>query len=101
MSRVMDTSEHEMVRVEILELCQEAMPYGTNPQILRAALRKSGYDLAERDLLAQIDYLKGKKLVETQDVDNRRLGLHRLVIRLTPEGTDFLEGNGPDIAGVG
>ncbi len=101
MSRAMDTAEHEIVRTEILELCREAMPYGTNPQILRAALRKSGYDLSEKELLTQTGYLKGKGLVETQDVDNRRLGLHRLVIRLTPEGTDFLEGNGPDITGVG
>ena len=90
MSRVMDTAEHEALRLEILELCREAQPYGTNPNVLRAALRKSGYDLPERDLLTQIGYLK-----------DRRLGLQRLVVRLTSEGTDYLEGNGPDIAGVG
>lgn len=101
MSRVMDTAEHEALRLEILELCREAQPYGTNPNVLRAALRKNGYDLPERDLLTQIGYLKDKGLVETQEVQNRRLGLQRLVVRLTSEGTDYLEGNGPDIAGVG
>lgn len=101
MSRVMDTAEHETVRTEILELCREAMPYGTNPNVLRAALRKNGYDLQEREILTQIDYLKGKGLVETQEVSNRRLDIHRLIVRLTPAGTDCLEGNGPDITGVG
>ena len=101
MSRLMDTAEHETLRLEILELCREAQPYGTNPNVLRAALRKSGYDLQERDLLTQIDYLKGKGLVETQEVQNRRLDIHRLIVRLTPAGTDCLEGSGPDITGVG
>lgn len=101
MSRLLDAAEHETLRAEILELCREAQPYGTNPNVLRAALRKSGYDLDERDLLAQIDYLEGKGLVEAQEVQNRRLGLRRLIVRLTSAGTDFLEGNGPDIAGVG
>lgn len=101
MSRMIDTAEHEAVRTEILELCREAQPYGTNPNVLRAALKKSGYDLQERDLLTQIEYLKGKGLVETQEVQNRRLDIQRLIVRLTPAGTDYLEGNGPDIAGVG
>lgn len=101
MSKLMDTAEHEELRMEILELCREAQPYGTNPNVLRAALRKGGYDLPERELLTQIDYLKGKGLVETQEVRNRRLDIRRLIVRLTPAGTDCLEGNGPDIIGVG
>lgn len=101
MSKLMDTAEREELRIEILQLCMEAQPYGTNPNVLRAALRKGGYDLPERELLTQIDYLKGKGLVETQEVQNRRLDIHRLIVRLTPAGTDFLEGNGPDITGVG
>lgn len=101
MSKLMDTAEREELRMEILQLCMEAQPYGTNPNVLRAALRKGGYDLPERELLTQIDYLKGKGLVETQEVQNRRLDIHRLIVRLTPAGTDFLEGNGQDITGVG
>ena len=57
MSRALDTAEHEELRLEILELCREAQPYGTNPNVLRAALRKSGNDLSERELLTQVDYL--------------------------------------------
>ena len=101
MSRLMNTAEHEELRLEILELCREAQPYGTNPNVLRAALRKSGHEISERELLTQVDYLKGKGLVETQEVVNRRLAINRLIVRLTAAGTDYLEGNGPDIAGVG
>lgn len=101
MSKTLDTAEHEELRLEILELCREAQPYGTNPNVLRAALRKCGHDLSERDMLTQIGYLKDKGLVETQEVQNRRLGIQRLIVRLTSAGTDYLEGNGPDITGVG
>lgn len=101
MSRALDTAEHEELRLEILELCREAQPYGTNPNVLRAALRKSGYEMSERELLTQVDYLKDKGLVETQEVINRRLAINRLIVQLTAAGTDYLEGNGPDITGVG
>lgn len=101
MSRALDTAEHEELRLEILELCREAQPYGTNPNVLRAALRKSGHDLSEKEVLIQIDYLKDKGLVETQEVVNRRLDINRLIVRLTAAGTDYLEGNGLDITGVG
>lgn len=101
MSKALDTAEHEELRLEILELCKEAQPYGTNPNVLRAALRKGGHDLSERELLTQIEYLTGKGLAETQEVQNRRLNIRRLIVRLTPAGTDYLEGNGPDITGVG
>lgn len=101
MSRLMDTAGHEELRKEILELCREAQPYGTNPNVLRAALRKSGHDLSEKALLIQIGYLKDKGLVETQEVVNRRLAIHRLIVQLTAAGMDYLEGNGPDITGVG
>lgn len=101
MSRLVDTAGNEELRLEILELCREAHPYGAGVNVLRIALRKGGHDLSERELLTQIDYLKGKGLVETQEIDNRRLDIHRLIVRLTPAGTDYLEGNGPDITGVG
>ncbi len=101
MGRLMDTAGNEGLRLEILELCKEAHPYGAGLNVLRIALRKSGYDLSEQELYTQAEYLKGKGLVELQEISNRRLDIHRLIARLTPAGTDYLEGNGPDITGVG
>lgn len=100
MGNVMDTAENEVIRREILELCRQSAPYGAGTPILKAALRKEDYVLTEKELLAQIEYLKGKGLVSTQEVQNRRLNLERLIVSLTPEGVDYLDGNGPDIAGV-
>lgn len=101
MSNVMDTAENEIVRREILELCRETQPYGAGLPILKAVLRKSGYEVRDKELLTHIEYLKGKGMIRTEEVSNRRLELHRVIAYLTPEGTDYLEGNGPDIAGVG
>lgn len=101
MSKIMDTAENEIIRREILELCRETQPYGAGLQTLKAALRKSDYDVEDKALLAQIEYLRGKGLIRTEEVSNRRLELHRVIAYLTPEGTDYLDGNGPDIVGVG
>lgn len=100
MSKIMDVAEKEIIRQEILEMCQMAAPEGASEKVIRAALRKSGYDLAEEEVMRQIDYLEGKKLVTSQKVENRALGIKRVVIRITPDGTDYLEGNKTDIAGI-
>lgn len=100
MSSVMDTAEKEVIRREILELCRETQPYGAGLPALKAALRKSDYDVSDKELLTHVEYLKGKSLIRTEEVANRRLGICRVIVHLTPEGTDYLDGNGQDIVGV-
>lgn len=100
MSDLLKTAEKEILRREIMELCEQAAPIGAGLPVLKAALRKSGYDLTEQDILRQVDYLEGKGLVKKDVIENRRLDISRCVVTLTPEGMDFLEGNGPDVPGV-
>lgn len=101
MNSLIDTAKNEVVRKEILELCRQTAPYGAGIPVLRAALRKCDYDLTEQELQQQVGYLAGKGLVREEMVENRRLNMKRCIVFLTPEGVDYLEGNGPDIAGVG
>ena len=96
----MQTAGHEVVRREILELCQQTAPYGAGIPVLKAALRKSGYDLSEREIEKQADYLEQKGLIRREVIENRRLGINRCILFLSSGGVDYLEGNGPDIAGV-
>ena len=100
MSDLINTAASEVIRREILELCRETEPYGAGTQVIKAALRKNGYAVDDRELLMHIEYLKGKGLVRTDEVSNRRLDIHRLIVHLTPAGIDYLDGNGPDIVGV-
>lgn len=100
MSNLMNAAENEVIRREILELCKETAPYGAGLPVLKVALRKNDYDVNDKELLTHIEYLKGKKLIRTEEVCNKRMNLHRLIVYLTPEGMDYLDGNGPDIIGV-
>lgn len=100
MSNLMNTAEKETIRREIMDLCSQAAPYGAGLPVLKAALRKCGHDLTDQELEVQVDYLEGKGLVKKNVVENRRLAINRCIVVLTPAGTDYLEGNGPDIAGV-
>lgn len=100
MSDLINTAEKETIRREIMELCGQAAPYGAGLPVLKAALRKCGHDLTDGELMRQVDYLEGKQLVKKDVVENRRLGINRCIVSLTPAGTDYLEGNGPEITGV-
>ncbi len=100
MSNLLDTAGNEVMRKEILELCEQAAPYGAGLPVLKAALRKCGYELDEKELLKQVDYLAGKGLVKKEMIENQRLNISRCIVFLTPEGTDYLEGNGTDVTGV-
>ena len=97
----MDTANKEVIRREILELCRETQPFGAGFPALKAALRKCDHEVSEKELLTHVEYLKGKGLIRTEEISNKRLGLNRVLAHLTPEGMDYLDGNGPDIVGVG
>lgn len=97
----MHTAENEVARREILELCRQADQCGAGIPVVRAALRRFGHVMTDQELMLQVGYLEGKGLVRKETVENRRLGIKRCIVFLTPQGMDYLEGNGPEIAGVG
>lgn len=84
-----------------MELCGQTGDCGAGIPVMKAALRKFKHDITEQELIMHIGYLEGKGLVRRETVENHRLGIKRCIVFLTPEGIDYLEGNGPDIVGVG
>ena len=101
MSSMLKTVEKEIIRLEIMELCQMAAPEGTNVKIIRGCLKKNEEELPEEEIFRQVDYLKGKGLLSVVKVNNSRLGISREVIKITPAVVDYIEGNAGDIAGIG
>lgn len=74
MNEILNVAGKEIVRREIMELCREAEPYGAGTPVLKAALRKTGHDLTDQELMRQVDYLEGKGLVHKEMVENRGWG---------------------------
>ena len=66
MNEILNVAGKEIVRREIMELCREAEPYGAGTPVLKAALRKTGHDLTDQELMRQVDYLEGKGLVHKE-----------------------------------
>ena len=95
------TAEKEIIRQEILEMLSMAGADGAGEKVLKAALKKAGYELAEEEILRQISYLKEKGLARVVEVKNPRLGIRRTIAYITAAGTDYLEGNGGEIPGMG
>lgn len=101
MSNIIETAEKETIRAEILSLCSMAAPDGASTKVVVAALKKSGRRITEEELDRQAGYLAQKGLIMEERIDNNRLGIHRKVLRITAAGTDYLEGNGGSITGIG
>ena len=66
MNEILNVAGKEIVRREIMELCREAEPYGAGTPVLKAALRKTGHDLTDQELMRQVGYLEGKGLVHKE-----------------------------------
>lgn len=99
MNEILNVAGKEIVRREIMELCREAEPYGAGTPVLKAALRKTGHDLTDQELMRQVDYLEGKGLVHKEMVENRRLGISRCIVRLSPGGDGLSGGQRPGCCG--
>lgn len=100
MSDLIRTAEKEILRKEILGLCYKAAPTGCSMDVLAAAFAHSGTGDKE-EIVRQVDYLEAKHLVMVHTVGNKRLGISRKIVKLTAEGTDYMEGNADQIAGIG
>ncbi len=101
MSNVFDTAEKEVIRAEILSTCEMAGQGGADTKVLRAVLKKAGYELDENAVKEQVHYLELKGLVSVQDVNNKQLKISRTLVSITALGIDYIEGNAPDIPGIG
>ncbi len=99
MSDLRELVGKEIIRKEILLLCQSAGETGCSKQVVQAALRKAYPEAA--DIEKELYYLKEKKLIRMERVKNGRLGLERDIYFITGEGIDYLDGTGPDIPGIG
>lgn len=101
MSSLLDTSEKEVIRHEILSTCNMAAPNGADTKVLKTAVKHLGYDLDEATVKREAEYLRQKGLVEIKEIGNSRLGISRTIVSITAYGMDYMEGNTADIPGIG
>lgn len=94
------TAEKEVIRQEILQMLSMTGEDGAGDKVLKAALKKVGYELERKEIVRQLSYLQDKGLVRKIDVRNPKLGIERTIAYITAAGTDYLEGNGGEIPGI-
>lgn len=99
MSKMVELAEKEIIRTEVLEICQQSVPMGADEKVIKAALRKCGHDVTEQEVQSTLYYLQSKGLLELQPVENRAMGIKRTIARITGKGIDCLEGN-TEVSGI-
>jgi hypothetical protein len=99
MGDVLKLAEKEIMRRELMMLCAAAAPAGCSPQVLKISVEKMGLDPEEIE--KELFYLEQKGMLRKDHVENRRMGLERDIYSITAAGRDYLDGNGPEIIGIG
>ena len=99
MSDMVKLAQREILRGEILKLCREAAPVGCSEKVLKAAVEK--LELSADGMEQELYYLKEKGLLKKEHMENKRLGISRDIYMITAAGMDYLDGNWPDIPGIG
>lgn len=99
MSDMVKMAEREILRGEILKLCREAAPVGCSEKVLRATVER--LELSADGLEQELYYLTEKGFIRKEHTENKRLGISRDIYMITAAGMDYLDGNGPDIPGIG
>lgn len=99
MGDLLELSKKEIIRKEILVLCQSAGEVGCSRQVIQAAVGKMYPEMP--DIGKELYYLQEKKLLRLESTGNSRLGIQRDIYFITSEGIDYLDGTGPDIPGIG
>lgn len=100
MNNLLDVAAKETLRKEILQLCYQAAPIGCSLDVLAAAFSHEGTEDAG-ELERQVDYLKAKGMVSTEEIKNKVLKLSKTVVKITADGIDFMEGNKEPVKGIG
>lgn len=100
MGDVLELTKKEIMRKEILALCQSAGEVGCSKQVIQAAVGKM-YPEMTTGIEKELYYLQEKQLLRLEKVGNSRLGLQRDIYFITASGIDYLDGTGPDIPGIG
>lgn len=99
MSSLLDLAAKEVLRKEILQLCEQSAPIGCSIDVLKAALFHKGSEGTD-ELEKQVNYLELKGLVTTNGVENRTLNISKKIVSITAAGIDFLEGNSEQVKGI-
>lgn len=99
MSSLLDLAAKEILRKEILQLCEQSVPDGCSTDVLKAALFHKDSEAAG-ELEKQVNYLELKGMVTVKNVENRALKISKKIVNITAYGIDFLEGNAEQVKGI-
>ena len=82
---------HQLVRGEILRALSIQLPYAMSEIVLASHLERLGIGVPPTILAAHMLYLREKDYIVSEHVEDR--SIERWMHRLTPKGTDLIEGN--------
>lgn len=92
MSKITELAEKEIVRGSILRILTEVGNEGASTKLIGKALNTAGFTVGRQEVEKELSYLEGKHLAGREHIENRALGISRDIFRITPQGTDVLEG---------
>ena len=75
-----------------LRLVAETEATGASVQLTEIFLKQSGYVLEKHEIMGIYRYLEGKGLIKLSGTDSSNIHISRVIAKITPKGTDVLDG---------
>lgn len=92
MSNLTDIVKKQILRGDILQICNATGKEGAGVKLIISALKSEGVTVTEEDVTDACNYLEGKGLIKMDTLDNRIRGVKWTISYITPKGIDVLEG---------
>ena len=92
MDKTLKISDKQLLRGLVLNICQVTGSMGAGLDLIYTALKKEGYVYTKEAIEAACSYLQGRNFITVSEVKNEVLGIHKIIAKITPDGTDLLEG---------
>ncbi len=92
MSKIIELAQKQIIRNNILKILDELGDTGASTILLKKGLQTLGIDVRSKDIDTELAYLKGKHVLDIQNIENKVLGIKRDMVKITPLGMDLLDG---------
>jgi len=92
MNNTIDIAKKQMLRRQVLILCNELKEVGAGVPLICMVLNKQNIVCTEKEIADACYYLQGKKLIDFKHYRNDVADIERDISFITSDGIDVLEG---------
>ena len=95
MSKIIDITQIQLLRGNILSICNVVQEIGAGIPFMLSVFKKQGMSYPKDSITQACRYLQGKGLIDIKHYNSKEMGIEMDIAYITPEGIDVIESTEP------